>query len=150
MVYRKVVWVQAAHFNGPRTYENYERARECQDAGDYEGACALLRDVLGDVHGHNFRVTVEAEGRCADSGGWGDPSLLVDDERLESLVLEWQNHNLSLLDELTDGGRGRATTERMAQALVAKCRKVWPEVDFTVTVEETELIRVTSSTRGSR
>ena len=75
-----------------------------------------LWQCLQRTHGHNFEVVVSVEGAQIDESGY-----LVDDERITSAVMAWDNCNLSVHPDFF--GRGlRATTENMVRLLIEKLR----------------------------
>ena len=145
MIYKRQFWVQAVHFNGALAYEKYFQALEDEKHGRWLDGYRNLKHCLGDVHGHNFLIEIEAKGplEALDSGpeGWGTASFLVDDFELEKVIQEWGNKNLSILPEFVEK-KLRATTEAMAEILGIKLANKWPHLKFKITIHETNMISV--------
>lgn len=117
MRYVRSFEVSAAHFNGQAEYDAWAR-------GDYKTACE-------GTHGHNFKITVEAEARVE-----GAFPIVIGDEHLAEIVNAWQHQNLSVHRDFLIHHK-RATTEEIARVLREKIMRDYP-ILVQVTVEETE------------
>lgn len=145
MIYHREFTLQAAHFNNEETYNNYETALkilegEEQSTVSYYHAGRLLNTCLRSLHGHNFKVTIDARGEFhGDPKSWTGVNYLVDDYELSNMVMEWDNTNLSVLKEFFEAGR-RATTEGMVAVLLLRLKNRWPGLSWKVSVQETDSI----------
>jgi hypothetical protein len=101
--YHRRFSISASHFNSEYEYQAYERLRKRLIL--LEPAVTMgvddVRRCLSNIHGQ---------------GDW-----LVDDSVLESIVMEWNNKNLSIIPDFEGM---RATTERMASILVKKLQVI--------------------------
>lgn len=139
MKYERKFTLQACHFNDEDGYEVYREAVKEQESKPWVMLDLIFRRVLPKIHGHNFEVTVTAEGGfpASDKANW-----LVSDTKLEAIVREWDNCNLSVHPDF-DGRGIRATTENMACGLWGKLRDAFKGVTFTVRVRENSEIEAT-------
>lgn len=149
MKYQREFVLQACHFNGAFAYECYRAALSAATVGDCKRAYDHLRNCLPSIHGHNFLVKILTIGSPENMNSgpekWGQASFLIDDEELETLVMEWNNTNLSVHKDFENT---RATTENMARLLVKKLNKKWPRLLFEVEVWETETIMASYNTNA--
>lgn len=139
--YSRTITIQACHFNGEQTYRALDEADSLQDEHGHLKllrALDLWKEIASDCHGHNFKITVYAEGPIPKSG---EASFLIADEELTEMIMKWEGCNLSLLPEFREI-KARATTEWMARLLIPKVLALCKaEVDLVrVTVAENELI----------
>jgi 6-pyruvoyl-tetrahydropterin synthase len=135
MVYRRTFRFAAAHFN---SLWAYQRVWDVGPQGCGFTVEQLMR-LLGDIHGHNFRVELVLQGIFGRDESW-----LVDDVVLDKIVMEWANTNLSVHPDFVKR-RLRATTEQMALVLYDKLvgrLHGLPHVEA-VTVYETDDISAT-------
>jgi 6-pyruvoyl-tetrahydropterin synthase len=131
VMYAKELVLHSVHFNGSRTYDNWRNAQMEYENRQYQSAADLLREVLADVHGHRFIITIKAWAELGD-GDWA-----IDDVLMTKLVMEWEHKTLSILPEFDDN-RIRSTTEQIARVLHAKLAKNFPDaLYFEITVQET-------------
>lgn len=118
MIYERKFILQAAHFNSGNTYKNYRDALTLRSLGveHHADAFDLLKEVLNDLHGHNFEVKIIVDSKFNMTSA--NP-YVIDDDVLSKIVLEWDNKNLSTLEDF-EFQNMRATTESMAQILKEK------------------------------
>lgn len=133
MRYVRTFHIQAAHFNNEKAY-----ATAWALVGAKGGLVIVdVLNALRDVHGHNFKIVVACDGAGPDASG---KPWLIDDEQLTHVVMNWDNVNLSMHRDFIED-RCRATTEAMAERLLAKLRGVFGQTLIaSVTVHETENI----------
>jgi len=130
MKYVRTFTLQSAHLNSAHAYQIL------WDAADNKGGRVAAADVLDAMlacHGHNFKIVVELAGVKPINVPW-----LVDDVRLTSIVMSWDNVNLSVHPDFLNF-RLRATTENMAAVLIDKLRDALGNAALvkSVTVHET-------------
>lgn len=139
MKYKRDIYLQSCHFNGLQEYEDYEKALNDHNLGNYASSSQLFKQCLLGTHGHNFKVSIEANGPMSKQiDKWGG-CFLIDDIELVELVLQWNNKNVSVLPEFFDMGL-RATTENMAKVLLHKLELQYPNVCFCVSIWENPTI----------
>lgn len=127
--YVRVFELQVSHFNGAQQYDQLEFARSAADQGV---AQECYEAVLRETHGHLFTITVDATAPLDATG------FVLEDERLEEIVMAWNNQNLSVHSDFVGG---RATTERMAVVLRLKVLGAFPNLKTCrVRVRETPYI----------
>lgn len=107
--YRRSWTIAASHFNDQATYDALARAMSEPAA---LGRNRIVTDVLPNIHGHNFRITIEIH--APDHYNRRERPYLADDAALDAIVGRWRNQNLSVHEDFTDM---RATTENMASVL---------------------------------
>lgn len=130
MQYVRTFILQAAHLNSAKAYEIIWAAASMSHFASQD-----LLAAVRDCHGHNFKIEVALEGDMLIGSPW-----LVDDVTLTALVMEWDNTNLSVHPDFIEN-RERATTENMADVLLAKLRThLGKELVKRVTVWETDHI----------
>lgn len=144
--YERTYRFSASHFNLRSTYESVWGMRAAGIQNPPSGLIAVDVGVLEkcflDIHGHNFKATVNFEGEVLSKDGW-----LIDDVSVEKVIMEWSGINLSMHPDFI-ATRERATTENMAKKLLQKLRARWPlakrviiwETDDIFAVAEGELI----------
>lgn len=142
MKYNRTFWIQAAHFNRGSVYQEYQKAQQEAQEGDYHSAYIRMVGVVREIHGHNFRVQVEIGGSNLTgvcSSAWGKPSFLVDDVAIEQIISKYDNTNWSVLPEFIGCGF-RATTELAARDIAKAIKAIASNCRVTCTVHETEYI----------
>jgi 6-pyruvoyl-tetrahydropterin synthase len=130
MQYKRTFRFSACHFNDRKAYEGYWRFL----SKDWRRTTPYLKEVayaFRETHGHNFVVTITAQGKPDPKEGW-----LVEDTAIEKMIAIWTNKNLSVLADFVQT-RERATTENMALKLRNKLDAAFPAVSFVVEVQET-------------
>lgn len=144
-IYERKFMLQSCHFNSSLTYDKYEQAN-CMVLEHDHGVKEVRRifnEVMADIHGHNFIVTVTGNKQFVD----GESCVVVWDEELEAMVRAWDRTNLSVHSDFVNcvGPYRRATTETMAYLLQKKLLKKWPDVFWNVSVQETPEIMAVAS-----
>lgn len=132
MKYKRQYEIQATHFNGQITYDNYNISLISEMSKDYKTALEKLKLVLADLHGHNFIITVIAE---TDEPFVDYP---VDDIAITEMVMYFNNKNLSILPEFENM---RATTENFCLVLQKMLLDKFPKIKFNIIIQETSLIK---------
>jgi len=132
MKYTRTYELQATHFNGQVTYDNYEKFLKYELDGDFKSALDSLKKVLSDLHGHNFIITVIAETVAPFI------DYPVDDVFLTEIVMYFNNKNLSILPEFN---KIRATTENFCIVLKKQLLSAFPLINFKIIIQETTLIK---------
>lgn len=130
MRYSRRFVIHACHFNGQKEYDAWNRISRTEY--DFEDMMTCIRGV----HGHNFIITVTAQGMYLDQ------HFLVDDSIIESIVLRWNNVNLSAHE---DFAHTRATTERMVDTLIKHLKLVDRHLHWTVKIDETDSVSAEDS-----
>lgn len=146
MIYHREFTISSCHFNGSAVYKAYRDLRTA-DQDEMPAELKMIRmqmliaQVLVGTHGHNFKIAVEIDDHFEPIN-----DFMVDDAMIESVVMQWDNTNLSVHDDF----KGlRATTENMAYFLSRKIMRMLParhEMDdfigptVIVTVHETDQI----------
>lgn len=130
LTYKKEMVIQAAHFNSGATYNNYHEAMRTKNFN-------LLRNVLMDQHGHNFKVLIEVE-NMLDT----DTLFVVDDEKLAEIVNEWNNTNLTLHSDFESelNSNKRISLELMVVKLQQKLQSKMNLTRVKITIYETDTI----------
>src|SRR6266700_387601 len=112
VTYDRTYVLQSCHMNGGDVYKNYALSLQAAERGDWEVAYKHLAQVLPQMHGHNFRIRIQALAVVDENG------YVIDDQLLETSIMKrWDNVNLSTLPEFAPSGV-RATTENMARILL--------------------------------
>lgn len=145
--YNRTFMIQASHFNGQKAYDVYYRLRECAEVSNEE-----VLDLLADIHGHNFRIVVDAE--LASKSNLDSDGFVIDDMKLEQIIRRYDRQNISVHPDFIETGE-RATTENIAnryahQIFDAFDPKRWRFHKVTVTVHETDDIFATATVWSSK
>lgn len=137
MRYSHTFLVQAAHFNGQKSYDLLQSMREGSNL-----TVQAMKELLRDVHGHNFQIEVTVESEVFDP----EQAFVLDDIEMQKIVMEWNNTNLSVHPDFMDAQNEgetkgiRATTENMAALLSNKIANLLEEGSVEVIVHETDEI----------
>lgn len=141
--YTRTFHLSACHFNGEETYNlwrnilnNYNKENDIYEKNVGSNKIEPLMlikfiELLQDMHGHDFTVTVEIILHADDD----DVAMVLEDEKLESLIMKYNRRNWSVLLGLSliakPEGYGyeviRATTERVAKAMCQQVAKLLKE-----------------------
>jgi 6-pyruvoyl-tetrahydropterin synthase len=133
VTYDRTFILQACHMNGGDVYAQYSASMVAEKTGDWEQAYKHLKNVLPQIHGHNFKVRISANGKVGKEG------YVIDDPLMEGILKKWDNINLSTLPEFGPAGV-RATTENMAHIILDKMWKQFSLRSCRVEVWETDSI----------
>ena len=147
--YKRKMMLQSSHFNGADTYANYSRAKMAANSNaDYQEAyLQLLNEVLPNIHGHNWFVTVSIT-TVVD----GDEDYAVNDKTICKILESFNNTNLSVMPCFAPNGV-RATTERLAEQILKDISDeirnwvTFKSFHIIITVEETPDISATVEER---
>jgi 6-pyruvoyl-tetrahydropterin synthase len=108
MMYERTYRIQSAHLNSLGAYDVvWELAALPPDHFPTIDPQRILA-AMADTHGHNYKIKIWVEGSLRDGKPW-----LVDDPKLEQVVMGYHNTNLSLLPYFV-ANKKRATTEELA------------------------------------
>jgi 6-pyruvoyl-tetrahydropterin synthase len=121
MMYKRTFRIQSAHLNSLSDYETVWRLAEAADDEAWTAtpaATQAILDAMRNTHGHNYKIRVWVEGRLRDGKPW-----LIDDPKLEHVIMGFHNTNLSLLPYFM-ASKKRATTEELALLMWANLQVV--------------------------
>lgn len=153
MIYERTFRLEVSHLNDQAAYDAYAAARTAvQSLGDTKcdvrPIAQQLVAALTNCHGHNVVVKVIVWLDTHTYSQLPDPHFVVDDEQLESLVMQLNRTNWTVL---YNPWRGEAPVERISTELVALDLKkrireiVPPQASVTVKIWETHDICVEST-----
>jgi 6-pyruvoyl-tetrahydropterin synthase len=123
-MYERTFRIQSAHLNSLSDYEIvWWLAGEPKDANlDTRSILIAMRNT----HGHNYKIKIWVEGGLVAGRPW-----LVDDPKLENVVMGYHNTNLSLLPYFM-ANKKRATTEELALLMWGNLQVVAMEDNATI------------------
>jgi 6-pyruvoyl-tetrahydropterin synthase len=124
MIYERTFRIQSAHLNSLSDYETvWWLAGEPKDRNL---DTASILDAMRNTHGHNYKIKIWVEGALRDGKPW-----LVDDPKLEHVIMSYHNTNLSLLPYFM-ANKKRATTEELALLIWGNLQVVAMEDDASI------------------
>ena len=133
MKYKRTIVLQSSRLNDQDSYDALHLGLTSKNVHEVREA---FMHALRNSHGHNFKVTIEAEPKDVTTF---TRERVIPDEELVELLKRYDNVNLSVLEEFLEDEE-QTTTENVATMIFNIVADSWPDVSVSVTIQENEHI----------